>query len=92
MRLDIGDKKIMRKKIEWEPEILAHYDDGKSCSEVTRMKVIGGWIVHYLLISKGQPSQTSQFIPDRDHEWTIVKPKPNEKPPMESVAKDFAPA
>lgn len=76
----------MRKKIEWEREPLDEYS--------WRVKVIGGWLVYTLVTSnKGGASIHSTFVADRDHEWIIVaKMVEKEKPPIQSVARDFEPS
>ena len=69
----------MRKKIEWQWEQL---DEG-----TRRAKVIGGWLVNtHRRSDNGKASTFDQalvFVPDRDHEWTIVAPiqavQPTEK-------------
>lgn len=58
----------MRYKLDWIPEVI----DERSW----RVKVLGGWIVGFIVTgSKGNPSITSQFIPDRNHQWIILKPE-----------------
>jgi hypothetical protein len=70
----------MRKKIEWKFELI----EDSPASSVKRAKVIGGWIlVHQTFIninthSKAKMSESTVFIPDRDHEWTISTPIPEE--------------
>lgn len=63
----------MQKKIEWKWEQL---EEG-----TWRAKVIGGWLLLHLktFAIKGKDSHMCQsesmtFIPDRDHEWFIIKP------------------
>lgn len=57
----------MRKKIEWQPEIL-----DAAC---WRVKVIGGWLVgHSTHEGKRITSESMAFVADRDHEWIIIPP------------------
>ncbi len=60
----------MRKKIEFVWEELD--------KSTRRVKVIGGWIVQCKVFEEGKKgvmiSESSVFIMDRDHEWTIVQP------------------
>lgn len=61
----------MIKKIEWKCEIL----ESSSASHVKRYKVIGGWIlIHQTITTKGNISESSVFVPDRDHLWIIAVP------------------
>jgi hypothetical protein len=65
----------MLKKIAWEWEILDNINDGTGSSTTTaRAKVIGGWIINHSFQKKATMSESMTFVPDRDHEWTIVKP------------------
>lgn len=65
----------MRKKIEWQWEILDNHDDGVGNSSTTsRCKVIGGWLTHHAFMKKNAMSESMTFVPDRDHEWEIAKP------------------
>ncbi len=58
----------MRKKIEWVWE--------KLDETTSRAKVIGGWIIHHIMITqKGNTSESMVFISDRDHEWMVLLPK-----------------
>lgn len=52
----------MRKKIEWVWEVL---DETTS-----RAKVIGGWLIR----SRSSQTESMIFLPDRDHEYTIIAP------------------
>lgn len=78
----------MQKKIVWEWEKLDEF--------TRRAKVIGGWIVHSHkngITTKGKEShllcsESAIFVPDRDHEWTIVSPIV-EVIPKKSVAEGF---
>ena len=58
----------MRKKFVWEWEQLDE--------NTRRAKVIGGWIVHTILVGTKTASDSLVFIADRDHEWHIIKPQP----------------
>ena len=64
----------MRKKMEWTAETLSNVNDGKYGCVTERVKVIGGWIITFSVVGKQGLAITSQFIADRDHEWTIIKP------------------
>lgn len=83
----------MRKKIEWNWEKL----DGATY----RAKVMGGWLVlhtnHTTIIDSKKnkdmvQSESMSFIPDRDHEWTIVTPIQPDAPKSTVKADDFAPS
>lgn len=72
----------MRKKIEWSWEQL---DAGTA-----RIKVIGGWIVCSSISHKGHLALSNVFVPDRDHEWTIVPPMQEVKVEhKKSLSEDF---
>lgn len=82
----------MRKRIEWEWEKL---------DEATyRSKVIGGWLilhVNSLAVTDGKNRATSMsesmvFLPDRDHEWSIMPPIVDSTVERSTIAKDFEPA
>lgn len=64
----------MRKRINWEWELLHDVDSGNVSESASRAKVIGGWIVAHARAIKGNCSESMVFIPDRDHEWEILKP------------------
>lgn len=76
--------------MEWEWENL---------DEATyRAKVIGGWMLlhtkHTTFLGGKKKdmiqSESMVFLPDRDHEWTIVKRvAEKEKLPTKSIAEDF---
>ena len=76
----------MRKKMEWNWEQLdAH---------TNRAKVIGGWLVRneYVLPKEKLCCVSTTFVPDRDHEWTIVPALKEVEAPKSTVrAADFAP-
>lgn len=82
----------MRKKMQFNWEIL------DECTQ--RAAVIGGWLILRLGatdVEKGKLGkivfrESMTFVPDRDHEWTIV-PAMVETPPVEKANKaaDFAP-
>lgn len=57
----------MRKKLEWEWEILDEWSK--------RAKVIGGWLVHTTLQDKSRLSCCMEFVSDRDHDWLILERK-----------------
>jgi hypothetical protein len=71
----------MRKRIEWEWEILDEFSK--------RVKVMGGWLViHGSHTNKGSISESMCFVPDRDHEWHIlpkIKEAPQEEKPRGEV-------
>ena len=73
----------MAKKIVWCWEVLDQY--------TVRTKVFGGWLVSNQVEKKGNISNSLIFLADRDHEWLPIKPITEEKPPINSVAKDFNP-
>lgn len=77
----------MRKRIEWQWEVL----DASS----RRAKVIGGWVLntHRWDTSTKTPtmSESSVFIPDRDHEWNILPPVKAEETKPQNKAADFEP-
>lgn len=78
----------MRKKIEWSWE--------KLDENTYRAKVIGGWMVMHVTVDRKKMASFSEslaFIPDRDHEWTIVLPIVEETPKPRIDPRDFeAPA
>ena len=75
----------MRKRIEWQWEVLD--------STTARAKVIGGWIInHFNSFSDGKKTEISEamvFVPDRDHEWTIIAPIATTATVKKEMAKDF---
>lgn len=80
----------MQTKLEWRSETLSDFNDGKSGVMIERMKVIGGWIVSFAAVNnKGGVSLSTQFVKDQDHQWVIVKPKPDEVKEKAAIAKDF---
>jgi len=68
----------MRKRIEWQWEVLD--------TNTARAKVMGGWLVLHLQQTFGSNetskkadikiinSESMVFIPDREHEWTVIPP------------------
>lgn len=59
----------MVKKVSWKWE--------KVDENTVRTKVIGGWLVHTMATLNGKNptiSASMVFVPDRDHEWTLVPP------------------
>jgi hypothetical protein len=56
----------MRKKIEWKWE--------KLDQSTWRSKAIGGWLIKSEYSVGKNPATAMQFLPDRDHEWTILVP------------------
>ena len=53
------------KKVYWELDVLD--------SIHSRIKVIGGWIVHaQYKTEKGQTALSSCFVPDSNHEWFVL--------------------
>jgi hypothetical protein len=72
----------MRRKMEWEWEILDEF--------TKRAKVIGGWLIqHGSYTNKGSITESMVFVPDKDHDWTIVKPIQEKKPTVKAT--DFEP-
>ena len=75
----------MRKRIEWQWEKL---DD---CT--MRARVIGGWLISTAPFtpsgSKAYPSHSAIFIPDPNHEWSILKPISEQPQNKSNVASDF---
>ena len=76
----------MRKRIEWEWEVLNDHP----ASATKRAKVIGGWLVvhqtYYDLGSqKARLSESMSFVPDREHFWEI-KPPMQETPAVQAKA------
>jgi len=66
----------MTRPIEFKWEKLAAGDDG---SGSWRVKVIGGWIFNNLTMinthqdgTQRMATETSVFIPDPEHQWTII--------------------
>lgn len=79
----------MRKKIEWIWEEIENLNEGRL--QTLRAKVIGGWLVNSIIqdLRLKVLSNSLTFIPDRDHEWTIIAPIIEEKPPAKVAASDF---
>jgi len=84
----------MIKKMQWNWERLD--------ANTYRAKVIGGWIVLHCgganscsdtlssaELKKLPLSESMVFMPDRDHEWTIVTPKADIQVEKSALAKDF---
>ncbi len=69
----------MRMKIRFEFETLF---SNQNC-EVTRFKVIGGWIVHTTMSDKNKLSTTQCFVPDSEHGWRHVVEPEKECPILE---------
>lgn len=75
----------MRTRIEWEPELLQEHPVGTW----VRVKVFGGWIViSTTILPKGEVSESMVFIPDPNHQWTILQPL-KEEPKKTSIAEEF---
>jgi len=68
----------MRKKIEWQWESIQDENN----TQTYRAKVIGGWIVMTVVQEARLKllSNSTIFIADRDHEWTIVAPMKEQIP------------
>lgn len=77
----------MRKKIEWQSEVLERLDEGRM--QIVRYKTIGGWIVRSVTsdLKLKILSESMIFIADRDHEWHIVKPIEETTPTTDEFAK-----
>lgn len=72
----------MQKKIVWDWEILD--------ANTRRVKVIGGWLIESnWAANKSQISVSTVFVADRDHEWHVIPPHKEEKPPENKLAADF---
>lgn len=71
----------MRKRILWGWEVLD--------PTTRRVKVIGGWLVESLYLHNKQPSLSTIFVADRDHEWTISAPFEAAPMPTRVSASDF---
>jgi len=77
----------MRNRLPWEWEML---DNHNSASVTSRAKVYGGWIVHHSFVSpKGSMTESMVFVPDREHAWTIVKPKADPSIERSALANEF---
>lgn len=75
----------MRRSIEWQWETLDEHN--------TRIKVIGGWLVHHISYNENKKhfSESMCFIPDRDHEWHILPPfVDTKKAEAKALASEFA--
>lgn len=72
----------MIKKMEWKWEVLDEF--------TKRAKVIGGWlVVHGSHTNKGAISDAMSFVPDSDHQWTIIVPKVDVQQEANILAADF---
>lgn len=58
-------------KFEWE--LIGKVENDQSVSGTRRAKVHGGWIVHTILQIYTLIRDSTVFIPDPNHEWTIDK-------------------
>jgi hypothetical protein len=81
----------MRKKMDFKWELIDENNEGKF--QTLRAQVIGGWLVQTVLQDLKLKVLTSAvtFLPDRDHEWFITKPKETEPPKPTVKAADFEP-
>ena len=71
----------MRKKIEWQWEILDKWN--------SRVKVMGGWLVHTIREHRNRISTSMVFVPDSEHGWMITFPQPEVKETIKEEALDF---
>jgi hypothetical protein len=74
----------MRKRLEWKWELLDE--------RTARARIIGGWIINHITQDTENRillSESSIFIPDRDHEWTIVEPFIEPEVVKKDMAKDY---
>ena len=66
--------------------------DDHTHSKTSRVRVIGGWLVnHSFQHPKGNVSESTVFVPDRDHEWEIMPPIVDPQIERSNIAKDFMP-
>ncbi len=65
----------MRIKLEWNWEQIEDLNDGRL--QTLRAKVIGGWVLKSITqdMKAKVMSESMVFIPDRDHEWSIIPQK-----------------
>jgi len=59
------------KKMKFQWELIDNGSQGANLSETTRLKVFGGWIVNHLMYFNDCLSESSCFVPDKNHEWKI---------------------
>ncbi len=70
------------KQIVWEWE--------KISEQVSRVKVIGGWLVHHRTITnKSNTSECMVFIQDQHWEWAICAPFVDPQIKKAEIARDF---
>ncbi len=81
----------MRKKMEFKWELINESNEGKY--QTLRAKVIGGWLVQTVFQDMKIKVLTTSltFMPDRDHEWTIVSPLTEQSIKPKVEATDFEP-
>lgn len=77
----------MRKRIEWDWE--------KVDRRTERAKVIGGWLIRSFNYKNEKSfevtAESMVFVPDSNHDWTIVAPFNPSKPEPEKVdANEYA--
>lgn len=77
----------MIKKMEWNWEPI----EDKQNIQTYRAKVIGGWILLTVIQDTKLKilSNSTVFIPDRDSEWTIVKPKVEVEASQEKISEGY---
>lgn len=71
----------MRKRIEWCPEQLDE--------RAWRVAVIGGWLVGHNKDDGKRLSESMCFVPDTNHEWSILPRQADPKIERSDLAKDF---
>ncbi len=64
---------IKKMEFKWETLKATEYN------ETTRVRVMGGWLVHVMVSDSKRLSTSLQFVQDPDHQWTIVVPKTEEE-------------
>lgn len=75
------------KKIPFDWEVV----EEKERIQVYKSKVIGGWLVLTVVQETKLKimSQSTVFLPDRDHEWFHIPPYKEEQPPANKLAAEF---
>ncbi len=77
----------MRTRLEWGWE--------KLDATTSRAMVFGGWIIHHTISdgTNSKPitrSEAMTFVPDRDHQWSILIPvSEEEKNKVKNTVSDF---
>lgn len=79
----------MLKHMPWNPETLSCIESDLGNTTFSRMKVIGGWLVHHSFCLKENLSESMCFVADVDHQWVITQPTVPVEVERSNVAKDF---